>query len=196
VSVTIEEIKADQFPLYDGIPTWFEVKSMFRVEVIEAGLGGFRLVEEEVAEPFIRDYNSHNEDNPTRWASRFDVSQWGIFLAMDDEGQLVGGATVAIDAPVYPLDRFQRQDLAVLWDIRVHPEYRGQGIGSQLFRYAVEWARGKGYGQLGMETDSSNVAACRFYAGQGCKLGAIHRFGYIGVPEVAHNAMLLWYLDL
>jgi len=196
MSVTIKEINADQLALYDGIPSWFEVKSMFRVEVIAAGLGGFRLVEEEVVEPFIRDYNSHHEDNPTRWVSHFDVSRWGIFLATDDEGQHVGGATVAIDAPVYPMDRFQRQDLAVLWDLRVHPEHRKQGIGSQLFRYAVDWAWSKGYGQLGMETDSSNVAACRFYARQRCELGAIHRFGYIGVPEVAHYAMLLWYLDL
>jgi GNAT superfamily N-acetyltransferase len=196
MSIAIKEINTDQFPLYDGIPNWFEVRSMFRVEVLEAGLGGFRLVEEKVAEPFIRDYNSHHEDNPTCWATCFDVSQWGIFVATGDEGQPVGGATVAIDAPVYPLDRFQRRDLAVLWDIRVHPERRGQGIGAQLFRYAVDWARSKGYGQLSLETDSSNAIACRFYARQGCELGAIHRFGYIGVPEVAHNAMLLWYLDL
>lgn len=194
--ITIEEIRADRFPLYDAIPTWFEVKSVLRVDDMQAGLGGFRLVEEEVAEPFIRDYNDHHEDNPTRWATRFDISRWGIFLAADDGGQPVGGASVAIDSPVYPIDRFQRQDLAVLWDIRVHPASRGRGIGSQLFRHAADWARSKRYGQLGMETDSSNVAACRFYAGHGCRLGAIHRFGYIGVPEAAHNAMLLWYLDL
>jgi GNAT superfamily N-acetyltransferase len=196
MSVTIQEIKADQFASYDGIPTWFEVESVFRVEVVEAGLGGFRLVEEEVVEPFIRDANSQNEDHPTHWASHFDIGRRGIFLATDDQGQHVGGATVAVDAPLYPLDRFQRQDLAVLWDLRVHPEHRKQGIGSRLFRYAVDWARSKGYGQLGMETDSSDVVACRFYAQQGCELGAIHRFGYIGVPEVAHYAMLLWYLDL
>jgi streptothricin acetyltransferase len=196
MSITIQEINADKFALYDGIPTWFEVKSMFRVEAVEAGLGGFKLVKEEVVEPFIRDSNSQHEDHPTHWASHFDIGRWRIFLATDDVGQHVGGAAVALDAPVYPMDRFQRQDLAVLWDLRVHPEYRKQGIGSQLFKYAVDWARSKGYGQLGMETNSSNVAACRFYARQGCEFGAIHRFGYIGVPEVAHYAMLLWYLDL
>lgn len=47
-----------------------------------------------------------------------------------------------------------------------------------------------------METDSSNVAASRFYARQGCELAVIHRFGYAGVPDLAHYAMFLWYLDL
>ena len=195
MSINIQEISADQFPRYDAIPNWFKVESVFRVEVIDGGLG-FRLVEEQVSEPFIRDYNSHNDDNPTSWSVSFDISQWGIFLATDDKNRPVGGATVAIDAPVYPMDRFQRKDLAVLWDIRVHPDHREQGIGSKLFKYGADWSRRKGYGQLGMEADSTNVPACRFYLQQGCELGAIHRFGYVGILEVADNAMLLWYLDL
>jgi ribosomal protein S18 acetylase RimI-like enzyme len=146
--------------------------------------------------PFVRDYDEDSEDNPARWASRFDVSRWGILMATGNAGQPVAGAAIAVEPPVFPMARFQRADLAALWDIRVHPEHRRQGIGSQLFRAAAGWARANGYGQLGIETDSSNVAACRFYARQGCELGAIHRFGYSGVPEVAAYAMLLWYLEL
>jgi hypothetical protein len=40
------------------------------------------------------------------------------------------------------------------------------------------------------------VGACRFYAKQGCELGGIHVYGYAGCPQVAHETMLLWYLDL
>jgi GNAT superfamily N-acetyltransferase len=108
----------------------------------------------------------------------------------------VGGAAVASGAPVYPIDRFQRADLAVLWDIRVHPEYRRRGIGTRLFEYAADWARGKGFGQLGVETQNVNVPACRFYVSQGFVLGAIHRFGYAGCSDVADEVMLLWYADL
>lgn len=193
--VTIEAINADQFGTYGAIPAWFEVRTLFRVEVADGGLGGFRLVEEAV-EPFIRCHSAPPEDGPTRWATQFDIRRWGFFLGVGDEGRPLGGAAVALDAAVYPMDRFQRHDLAVLWDIRVHPDYRRQGIGALLFRHACDWARDRGYGQLGMETDSSNVGACRFYARQGCSLGAIHRFGYVGVPEVARYAMLLWYLGL
>lgn len=190
--VTIREITADQFLLYDAIPNWFGVESVLRVEVIDGGLGGFRLVEEPVAESFIKTYD---DDGPTNWVAEFDLGRWGIFLAADGDCP-VGGAAVAVDAPVYPLDKFQRRDLAVLWDIRVHPEHRGRGVGSLLFDRAADWARRNGWGQLGLETSSVNVPACRFYARKGCELGAIHRYGYAGVPQIAHEAMLLWYLDL
>jgi ribosomal protein S18 acetylase RimI-like enzyme len=196
MSITIQEIGADRFSQYGRIPSRFEVQSILRVEVMGTGLGGFRLVEERVEKPFVRDYDQNSEDNPARWASRFDVSRWGILMATDDVGQPVGGAAVAVEPPIFPMGRFQRDDLAALWDIRVDPEHRRQGIGSQLFRAAAGWARRKGYGQLGIETDGSNVTACRFYTRQGCELGAIHRFGYAGVPEVAAYAMLLWYLEL
>jgi hypothetical protein len=65
-----------------------------------------------------------------------------------------------------------------------------------LFWQAASWAKAHGYGQLGLETQNVNVEACRFYARQGCQLGAIHRFGYAGCEDVAHEAMLLWYLEL
>lgn len=194
--VAIKTIDSDLFHLYSRIPNWYEVRSVLRIEPIDRGLGGFSVTEEELAEPFIRDYDSHLKDNPTQWAGQFDISRWGIFLATDEEDSPVGGATVAVGAPVYPLDRFQRPDLAVLWDIRVDPDRRRSGIGTELLAHAAAWARARGCGQLGIETDSSNVTACRFYARQGCELGAIHRFGYSGVPAVAENAMLLWYLEL
>jgi GNAT superfamily N-acetyltransferase len=80
-----------------------------------------------------------------------------------------------------------RHDLAVLWDIRVQPDRRGGGIGE---------ARGRGYRHLQIETQNVNLAARYFYAAQGRHLGAIHRYGYVAVPAVAHEAMLLWYLDV
>lgn len=195
MELIIEEISAALYPLYDGIPNWFRVESVLQVEAVDGGLGGFRLVEERLKIPYIKDYDRKGEDRPSAWAKEFDLSRWGILLACED-GRPMGGAAVVLDATFLPMDRFQRNDLAVLWDIRVQPEARGRGIGKALFRRAAEWARANGYGQLGMETQNVNVAACRFYARQGCKLGAIHRYGYIGCADVAHEAMLLWYLEL
>ena len=191
MTIHIQTIGVEDFTLYDAIPNHFEVRTVFQVMALDGGLGGLQLVEQPV-EPYIKYYDS---DGPTAWAEEFDLHTWGIFVALDDE-KPVGGATVALNAQVYPMDHFQRKDLAVLWDIRVYPDARGRGIGARLFRHAVDWARSQGYGQLGLETQSVNVPACRFYARQGCTLGAIHRFGYAGVPDVAHEAMLLWYLDL
>ncbi len=189
--IHIQTIGVEDFTLYDAIPNHFEVRTVFQVMALDGGLDGLQLVEQPV-DPYIKTYDN---DGPTAWAEEFDLHTWGIFVALDDE-KPVGGATVALNAQVYPMDHFQRKDLAVLWDIRVHPDARERGIGARLFRHAADWARGRGYGQLGLETQSVNVPACRFYARQGCTLGAIHRFGYAGVPDVAHEAMLLWYLDL
>ena len=104
----------------------------------------------------------------------------------------LGGAVVAWNTPgVNMLE--ERDDLAVLWDLRVHPEHRRKGIGAQLFRHAAAWARAKGCRQLKVETQNINVPACKFYAKQGCYLGAVHYGAY---PEYPDEAQLLWYLDL
>ena len=106
----------------------------------------------------------------------------------------VGGAAVAWRSPkVHMLEG--RDDLAVLWDFRVHPDYRRKGIGTALFRRAAQWARSKGCKQLKIETQNVNVPACRFYAAQRCHLGRIDRYGY-AEPDIAHETMLIWYLDL
>ena len=86
-----------------------------------------------------------------------------------------------------------RSDLAVVWDIRVSPDLRGRGIGAALFDSAEKWAETQGCRQLKVETQNINVAACRFYASQGCSLGAIHRFAY---PELPDEVQLLWYKTL
>ncbi|MBN1876582.1 MAG: GNAT family N-acetyltransferase [Anaerolineae bacterium] len=195
ITMQIQTIDYKQFSLYDAISNAFEVHTVLQVEVLEKGLGGFRLVETPVPQPYIKDYNVQGNDGPTAWAREFDISRWSIFLAMEDE-RPVGGVTVVPDASMCPAGPFPRADLAVVWDIRVHPAHRERGIGTMLFRHAVAWAQTQGCGQLALETQNINVPACHFYARQGCTLGAIHRFGYAGSPETAHEVALIWYLDL
>ena len=190
--LAIRPIGPDRYCEYAAISNDFLVTSILRVDAVDGGLGGMVLVEERIERPYLKEYG---DDGPSAWAREFDLGAWGILLAEDESGA-VGGAAVSAGARVYPLDYFQRDDLTVLWDIRVREDVRGRGIGTQLFASAAAWARDRGYRQLGIETQNVNVPACRFYARQGCRLGAIHRFGYAGRPDVAHEAMLLWYFDL
>lgn len=194
--VTIDRVDAGQLPRYARVPIRFLVRSQLRVEAAGGGLGGLLLTEEAVDPPYVKDYDAQEGggSGPERWPPRFDVSRWAFLLA-DDGGRSVGGATVVHEAPdVRMLDG--RRDLALLWDIRVHPGRRGEGIGAALFRRAAEFARRQGCRQLKVETQNVNVPACRFYLAMGCHLGAIHCHAYAGEPSVAHEAMLLWYLDL
>lgn len=169
----------------------YEVRSVLECEMRGGGLGGFVLHERPVAEPYVKDYDALDDCGPEAWPGRFDVSRWGLLAARAD-GVRVGGAVVAFDSPdVEMLEG--RRDLAVLWDLRVAPEMRGRGVGAALFRAAAEWARTRGCRRLKVETQNVNVPACRFYAAQGCELGAIHRFAY---PTLPHELQMLWYLDL
>jgi GNAT superfamily N-acetyltransferase len=187
------EVGPDRLSEYARIPIAFEVRTSFRVESL--GLG-FRLVEEPVPEPYTKDYDAVDDPGGRvrNWPKHFDVSKWSFFIARED-GDDVGAATVAVNTPAVRMLE-DRDDLAVLWDLRVRPDRRRRGIGTALFRHAADWARGKGCRQMKVETQNTNVPACRFYAAQGCVLGGINRFGYAACPAASHETMLLWYLDL
>ena len=64
-------------------------------------------------------------EGPMRWAERFDLSNWAFFSAFTG-AQCVGRAAIARDTPT--LEMLEgRQDLALLWDIRVAPSARVMG---------------------------------------------------------------------
>jgi len=194
VNVQIREVRTDCLPQYGEVPIAFRVQSVFRVVAREGGLGGLALREEKLAEPYVKDYDARDFDRPARWADEFDMSEWGILMAFDGQ-EAVGGAIIATrTAGLEMLEG--RDDLAVLWDIRVHPDLRRSSIGSKLLHCAADWARERGCTQMKIETQNINVAACRFYAKHGCELRAIDCNAYASCPDIAHEAMLLWYLDL
>jgi ribosomal protein S18 acetylase RimI-like enzyme len=173
------------------VPIAFEVETVFDVSPRDAGLGGLTLSERRLDISYVKDYDLDANDNPTQWSERFDMSNWGLIVVRSN-GALLGGAVVAFNTEgVRMLEG--RSDLAVLWDIRVLPEVRGRGIGSALFRAVEVWAAARGCQQLKIETQNINVPACRFYARQGCVLGAINRFAYQDLPD---EVQLLWYKNI
>lgn len=173
---------------YGGIPIAFEVSEVF--DVVAETDGGARLEARRVPLPYAKDYDAIG-DNPMRWAERFDLSTWGFFSAFSGT-QCVGRAAVARDTST--LEMLEgRRDLALLWDIRVAPLARRRGVGSALFDAVVTWARSRGCLQLKVETQNTNVAACRFYAQQGCVLRTVQRGAY---PELPDEVQLLWFKDL
>ncbi|MFL5383660.1 MAG: GNAT family N-acetyltransferase [Longimicrobiaceae bacterium] len=190
MKVEVREEPASSLAELARIPISFDVRSVFDVSGPDE-TGAFVLTERGLASPWTKDYDADSGEGPTRWASRFDLSNWG-FLAARVDGRMVGGAVVAFDTPgVEMLEG--RRDLAVLWDLRVVPEARGQGAGAALFRAAEEWARARGCTELKIETQNINVPACRFYARQGCVLRAIDPTAY---PQLPDEIQLLWYKDL
>lgn len=176
---------------YAQVPMAFESDVILEVSVVDGGLGGIVLQERRLEIPFQKDYDAVEGEGPQSWSHHFDLTNWG-FLAARKNGDLIGGAAVAFNTPgVQMLEG--RQDLAVLWDIRVAPDHQGCGIGHRLFKAAEDWALARMCRTLKVETQNNNVAACFFYRRQGCGLGAIHRFAYPAFPE---EIQLLWYKAL
>lgn len=155
---------------YGRVPMAFEVRSVLDDAMRERSVA-----------PYVKDY-----PGPGAWPT-FDLSKWGVIAARID-GRIVGGAVIAFDTP--DVDMLEgRRDLAALWDLRVAPEHRGSGIGSALFRAVEAWALARGCRELKIETQNTNVPACRFYAKQGCELRAKN-------PISDKETQLLWYKRL
>ena len=81
-------------------------------------------------------------------------------------------------------------------DIAVARPFRRRGLAGRLMDSAVLWARAEGMTTLRLETQSNNVAACRFYRRYGFELGGYDRFLYGRLePDVAGDVALFWYLN-
>ncbi len=176
---------------YAAIPIAFVVDRILEVRLLDGGLGGMSLTESAVTGPYVKDYDAIEGAGPLCWPGRFHVSKWGL-IAVRRDSAIVAGAVIAIKTPgLHMLGG--RDDVAVLWDIRVSPRERGGGIGSALFRATEDWARARGCQWLKVETQNVNLPACRFYHRMGYTLGAIDRFAYFGQQA---EVQLLWWKAL
>jgi ribosomal protein S18 acetylase RimI-like enzyme len=189
IVITLEPPEA--FDRYAEVPIAFEVREVLEIDTPAGGPEGIRLTPRTVPTPYVKDYDADPANHPSRWPALFDVSRWGVLAAWDGD-QRVGGAVVVWDSPDVSMLR-GRPGTALLWDIRVAPDARGRGVGAALFRAAEARARERGARRLMVETQNVNVPACRFYARQGCTLGAIDRFAYPTLPD---EAQLLWFKEL
>ncbi|MFZ0060661.1 MAG: GNAT family N-acetyltransferase [Pyrinomonadaceae bacterium] len=187
--MTIEVTEHDLTDLteYATITIAFEVRSLLDVTEDFETPGTFILSERHLSVPYVKDYDAIAGERPTDWARRFDLSNWRLFRALLND-VYVGGAIVAVRTP--ELTMLQgRDDLAVIWDIRVLPEIRGRGVGTALLRQAENWARVKSCRHFKVETQNINVGGCRFYAALGFELIEVNRHAYSEFPD---EIQLIW----
>lgn len=189
MSIIIKEIDKSELKLYATLPMYVEVKSIYNLVNVSSGFEGI-LFKEEKVKPYIKDLGVYS--NPMDWEFDFDTSNWRFFLAYLDN-LLVGAATLVFKTEGLDL-LDNREDLAVLWDIRVKPEYQKRKIGSRLFQEIVKISKDYDLKQLKIETQNNNVAACKFYKNKGCQLGEINKYAYFLDDE--DEIKLVWYLDL
>jgi len=190
--IVYKQVDTSFFPQYDQVPQRVNVSSIYQIKKHNRGLGGFTLVETPV-EPYIRDFCVGEDESVQRWKC-WDLTNWAFFMAFDGEKPIGAATVVSRTKEINMLSG--RDDLAVLWDIRVDEAYKGQGVGQKLFDMAVEWSRNNGLIQMKIECQNNNVPAVNFYHKQGAVLSAINEYAYYNEPEYRHEVQFIWYLDL
>lgn len=183
----IREERSERFKEHGQIPISFEAKS--RLDLNSLRHAG-RLVEIPM-HPRLKDYDANEEDRPSNLPARFDCSNWGL-LAVFAGIKRIGGAIIARDCIDFDLLE-GRADLAHIVDIRVAPSFRGKGIGRGLIEACKSLATREGCVELRVETQDTNVAACRFYVACGFGLLAINEAAY---GPNAGESQLIWHLSL
>jgi len=82
-------------------------------------------------------------------------------------------------------------------DIAVARSFRRRGVATALMDKAVDWTLKSDLRTIRLETQSTNVTACRFYLRDGFVLGGYDRFLYSNLgPDISQEVALFWYLNV
>lgn len=101
------------------------------------------------------------------------------FVALDGEGQVIGGVGVAEFDGI--------ENCAELQKLYLDDSAKGKGYGKELMKLAEDWARSAGYRNLYLETHSNLSAALHLY----------EKMGYRRIEKpcaTQHSAMNRFYL--
>lgn len=187
MTLTIIEERPTGLAEYARVSIGFTVAERFDEQALAVLRDDASIRAVAVSPPYWKDYDSYPGGHPSEWPRQFDLLRWTI-LAAYDGARRRGGAVVIVDDPRIDLLR-DCPSCALLWDIRVAPDARRQGVGSALLEAAEQRARERGARSLRVETQDVNVPACRFYYAHGFRLERTTPGAYAELPN---EVQLLW----
>ena len=88
-----------------------------------------------------------------------DPSKRAYFVALDDNGQVVGGVGAAEFAGM--------ENCAELQKLYLDDSVKGKGYGKELMKIAEDWARNAGYENMYLETHTNLSVALKLYEKMG-----------------------------
>jgi ribosomal protein S18 acetylase RimI-like enzyme len=179
---TLREEPLSELHRYVSVRSCFETHAL--LDVYERG-GGVELCERSLDRPYRKDYDAL--ENSMDWPRLFDVANWIAISAFCGDSRM-GGIIGALDTGGVDLLE-GRRDLVVVWDVRVSQDAQRQGVGSALLAALESRARTRYCRELEVETQNSNVAACRFYARRGFRLTQVTRNAY---PTLPSDIQMIW----
>lgn len=188
-NITYKQVGQESLLVYDSISMQVDVNEIYEVQRTGSGMEGvsYQFIRKQVP-PYVIDFTEG--DSAVCWSEKFDISNWVFFMAFDGERAVGGTAVASRTDEIRMLEG--RDDITVLWDLRVEKGYKRLGIGRKLFEMASSWSKNNGFKMMKIECQNTNLPACDFYQKQGAKLCVVNENGYVDSDEV----MFLWYLNL
>lgn len=130
----------------------------------------WELVEKKLPAPFdkgrLYDFDADSQANIEERLGRPDDTYSRV---ADYEGLLVG----LIDTEIQHWN-----NTLFVWNLMVDVNYRRHGIGRRLWNRARDFARQADVRAIMIETQNTNIAACRFYQRMGCQLVGLNELLY------------------
>ena len=109
---------------YASIPIAFEVREV--IDVAALNLGDSSLPVRPVA-PRIKNYDVLPHNDPANWLADSRVRDSIVFVAIADGRPIAGAVVITGESEVIALGG--RSHNALLWDLRVAPNWRRRGLG-------------------------------------------------------------------
>jgi ribosomal protein S18 acetylase RimI-like enzyme len=163
----------------EDIPALAEIRPTYKSPTIlvvekqhpDEGLNvGWQLIERELPVPFdkgkLYDFTPEVQEEIRERLSRPDDTYQRV---ADFEGKLVG----ILDTEIHYWN-----NTVFIWNLMVDLDYRGHGLGRRLWHRARDFARESGSRAIMIETQNTNVAACKFYQRMGCQLVGLNELYY------------------
>lgn len=124
-------------------------------------------------------------DDTCDYAEYIDAADKAVYLAYWSDKKRIGHIVLRRDWNRY----------AFIEDIGVSRSARRQGVGTALIYRAGEWAKKNGLQGLALETQDTNLLACRFYAKCGFTIGAVNTMLYRNFSKPwSDEIAIFWYM--
>jgi ribosomal protein S18 acetylase RimI-like enzyme len=170
-SIELRPLTDADVPRLTHIRPTYKSATILEVQRFGEGLAqGWQLAERTLPQPFDKgtmyDFDAERQADIRERLSRPDETYLRV---ADYEGLLVGVVDVELQA---------WNDTAYVWNLMVDVNYRRNGIGRRLWHRARDFAKQSGVRALLIETQNTNIPACRFYERMGCRLVGLHETMY------------------
>lgn len=174
--VTIRPLTPKDIPQLAAIRPGYRSETIFEVERLHDGFQfGWRLTEKRLTIPFdkghLYDFTPSVQDEIR---GRLALGENGCEWVATDGPALIG----ILDA-----EYKEWNNTVFIWNLMIDEAHRGRGIGRALWACVVDYGRARGARAITLETQQTNVPACRFYHKMGCQLVGLDENLYANITD-------------